>query len=439
MVFLSYHPKSVVVTVAGVPELIARSLWTRRRPAIRISRSVTKNTAAGYLESVVQFATQGIGYRSRIGRSIRESINQWVRQEQSHDSTRQTLGREIHKLQSGHLLPEKAFYLSSLLSGLGQFEASLMLHNLGRAQVIRQVEQVPTFRNQIRGLQSFIFEGDAARAKSAATGLLNTIRSSNQQEALYGRLAILFRYLETWLDCSFRLAPDAAGSDVSDWNLWLDGASCVVFGPGAVGNYENLDQGESKVFRSAAPGSYSWDQSSDLFAGRVDGVYLTPENLSYLMNDTESRRKLQAYNWVLVKKSSKIGLENLRIVDNRAWLFLTGHINIVPLATLDLVASGASGVYILASDFFASGNNYRVDSLRRFDNVTRIDSTGSYGGEFDRCGTFASHNLLENRQLVKNLVNANKVTGDEFFLDAIDMSEAEYATRLDSLYGSTRL
>jgi hypothetical protein len=101
--------------------------------------------------------------------------------------------------------------------------------------------------------------------------------------------------------------------------------------------------------------------------------------------------------------------------------------------------SRASGVYILAADLFVSGNNYRADSLRRFDDVTRIDSTGSSGGEFDRCGTFASNSLFENRQLVKNLVNANKVTGDENFLDAIDMSEAEYATRLDSLYGSTRL
>lgn len=64
-----------------------------------------------------------------------------------------------------------------------------------------------------------------------------------------------------------------------------------------------------------------------------------------------------------------------------------------------------------------------------------VDSYGSLGQPFERCRNLASHNVFENRAVVKNLVNAGLVSGDAPFLQSLESSDEEYAEILEQIYG----
>jgi len=64
---------------------------------------------------------------------------------------------------------------------------------------------------------------------------------------------------------------------------------------------------------------------------------------------------------------------------------------------------------------------------------------GSAGAVFDRSTLMASHNAIQNRAIVANLVQVGRICGDSEFLEAVSLSNLEYARRLDRLYGQHKI
>jgi hypothetical protein len=109
------------------------------------------------------------------------------------------------------------------------------------------------------------------------------------------------------------------------------------------------------------------------------------------------------------------------------------------MAIFDLLLRGFTRIYVTGANFWFGKVAYR-ESQRRFrpelNAVT--DSFGSLGGEFERCIGLASHDQIANRRLVKTFVAANLVSGDQGFLDSMNVGECEYLLHLDSEYGRHR-
>ena len=110
----------------------------------------------------------------------------------------------------------------------------------------------------------------------------------------------------------------------------------------------------------------------------------------------------------------------------------------VPLICLDVLRVKETSLKIIGSDFFASPVSYRRDSRRTSSPGNLQDPKGSGGNPYDRSTLMASHNVFENRALVKNLYEAGKIEGDTSFNEALEMTHSEYAEILDEIYGKER-
>ena len=67
------------------------------------------------------------------------------------------------------------------------------------------------------------------------------------------------------------------------------------------------------------------------------------------------------------------------------------------------------------------------------------DATGSTGELFERCPTFARHNVTENLTLVANLIDTGAIIADSDTTAVATMTPADYLATLDELYGKNRL
>lgn len=120
-------------------------------------------------------------------------------------------------------------------------------------------------------------------------------------------------------------------------------------------------------------------------------------------------------------------------------LFLTGNPNLVPMVILDLLLRGFTRIYVTGANFWFGAVAYREDQRRfRPEIETSTDSYGSTGASFERCQGLANHDQIVNRSIIRTMVSANLVSGDEGFLRAVNAPESEYLRHLDLVYGHDR-
>ena len=359
---------------------------------------------------------------TRRFRSWRESGTDYSAVEQQH---RQLL----EKIKESRILPEKILYHSSLLASFGFFTMSLEFHMLARDEIRRVSIERGSIRDWIRRTQVEIVSGNLDAAKYSVYQLRKITERLAYTKRIWSEISPLVSYVEFWADFQ------GATSRPNDWD-----STNVLIGPGRI-DRELLSRfhGRGKAFHLGGPGAFDF-HSLNSECGLVSaGLYTNDEDLSLILESPGSEKILEKYGIIGVKRSSREQLPNLRLTNNLAWLMLSGHSNKAPVAIVDLIQHSRHRVFISGINFFAELNNYRQDAIREFSGSSRIDMVGSFGGTFDRCGAFASHNLFENRALVRNLWNSRAVYGDGPFSVAMDLSDLEYAQRLDQLYGRTRL
>jgi len=94
---------------------------------------------------------------------------------------------------------------------------------------------------------------------------------------------------------------------------------------------------------------------------------------------------------------------------------------------------------VAGTTFFASQTAY-TDTNRRFKHTLGrpTDETGSTGELFERCPTFARHNVTENLSLLANLAQSGAIAVDDECRRVVELDVVDYLTELDELYGVER-
>jgi len=189
----------------------------------------------------------------------------------------------------------------------------------------------------------------------------------------------------------------------------------------------------------------SWSKDTDPFQGQADLAYVNRETRNWLLH-TQPLAELEKFLFVSFREdgnSSKwkeLGLRRARVANDPRRLMLSGSSpNMIPLMVWDALSVPDVTLTIAGTTFFATKEAYSRAN-RRFKHTLGADTdeTGSTGTLFERCPTFARHNVVDNLTLVANLVDAGVINIDSEGREVINLTIPDYLHRLDELYGRER-
>lgn len=223
----------------------------------------------------------------------------------------------------------------------------------------------------------------------------------------------------------------------------FDGDQVTIVGPGPIGALGEDFNPSLPVCRVVMPGVTSWPKD-DIVGGRADIGYLNGHSTRWLSSLSSSDRHslVGSFSALRIKKATswESDYPSVSQVRRIKELFLTGEPNMVPTAVVDQVIGGASRVYVTGTSFFVGSEPYRITDRRHFYEVgSGSDSFGAvYDSSFERCYSHANHDQIVNRAIVRNLFDSGCVVGDELFTRALLMSDNDYLTELEDIYGRSR-
>lgn len=407
--------------------------WRKSLAGGKIGRSLTSSSEQELVSFSRRFEAK-IGGSSKWRKDYFATLREWIVGETNHESVTDRLVTLACEGGSPSA-PHQTLALSQLSGALGLHVASLALEKRAWKQIVKNVSHRHP-DDVLRWLQVTIYQGLLPEAIQAADKLRKALTREEMGRYSYSDV---FNYISVWSgedSASFPLPHDSV---TADWNRELNSRRVTIYGPGLVADGTPDVPEDELVIRIAGPGSYEWTNPSDHAQGRTDIVYVIPETLQNIGNNDEERKQLfLRHRYICVKRGNAPYLPNSRRVETGSRLFLRGHPNVVPLICLDVLRVQGARVHVIGSDFFANSVAYREDSKRTVAPGPAENSAGSPGAQFDRSTLLASHNAFQNRALVKNLVNAGRVEGDATFRSVVDLSEEQYASRLDEIYGKSR-
>jgi len=229
------------------------------------------------------------------------------------------------------------------------------------------------------------------------------------------------------------------------WSELIQSQSVVIMGPAETSLVSGDIDSSTLVARVIMQEVLNWNPESDVLVGRCDLAYASREVRNWLRESSDSPTldQFQAVSFRLDNPDQGIGLtgERLRVADDPRALMLGGSSpNMIPLMVWDLLAVPDVTLTVAGTTFFASAVAY-TESNRRIKHQTgqQTDEKGSTGSLFERCPTFARHNVVENLTLVANLINGGAIDADETTRAVAGLSVSDYLQRLDDLYGRGRL
>ena len=129
----------------------------------------------------------------------------------------------------------------------------------------------------------------------------------------------------------------------------------------------------------------------------------------------------------------------IRTARNFNNLFATGAANKMPLAIYDILLGNPRNIFCDGITFFVSKVAYATESLDYDPDGTRISQNGSGGSKFYVSVALAEHNIFINRSMTRNLSRNTKLVPSEVLSSILNLSEDEFACKLDSLYGEQKI
>jgi len=240
---------------------------------------------------------------------------------------------------------------------------------------------------------------------------------------------------------------DGAASWTTDpeWSRLIEGHRIVLVGPAPVSEGPPPQFEEALIGRVLMQEVLQWDQESDPYAGRCDLGWASRETRNWLRDHAawDALAYLQAVSFRLndVGGIPHIGESTLiRSARNPRKLMVGGSSpNMIPLMLWDVLGVQDVTVHLTGTTFFASPRAYSESNLRLKHSVgKRTDVRGSTGELFERCPTFARHNVTENLNLVANLVNSGSLSADGDCHKVTNWDVKTYLEQLDDLYGIER-
>jgi len=263
-----------------------------------------------------------------------------------------------------------------------------------------------------------------------------------------------FRHYWTWEDDWFDIAhyiwvwsgglSGVKAFDVEpEWVDRLRDRPVTILGPAETHlTTKNLPD-SSLVARVIMQDVVSWDSASDPLGGQCDLAYASRETRNWL-RETDSWNHLTdfAVTSLRVDEGSELGASQVplrRAHDPRRLMLGGSSPNMIPLMAWDVMRVPGVRLTMGGTTFFASQEAYTAGN-RRFKHTSgRVtDATGSTGELFERCPTFARHNVLENLTLMANWVSSGAVSADRPMARVTALSPEDYMAELDDLYGRDR-
>lgn len=234
-------------------------------------------------------------------------------------------------------------------------------------------------------------------------------------------------------------------SDDPTWISTVSSHQVTILGPAPTSLNSSSVATTSLVARVIMQDVLRWDEASDPLNGRCELAYASRETRNWL-RDQDKWSELSHFQAVSFRVDAtsqswqELGVGNLRSAHNPKRLMIGGSSpNMIPLMVWDLLKVPDVSLVVGGTTFFASQTAY-TQTNRRFKHTLgkATDETGSTGELFERCPTFARHNVTENLALVANLVQAGALKADDDCRRVIDLPVSAYLAELDQLYGIDR-
>lgn len=248
-----------------------------------------------------------------------------------------------------------------------------------------------------------------------------------------------------WLWSNGEHGQPSFGKD-SRFERLVSGHSVTILGPAPTSLQAAGSADESLVARVIMQQVLSWDPATDPLGGACHLAYASRETRNWL-RETDSWSDLRAFEAVSFRLDNTSDAfpdtvdSYLRLArDPRALMLGGSSPNMIPMMVWDVLGVPDVDVTLGGTTFFASKTAY-TEGNRRLKHTTgkATDETGSTGELFERCPTFARHNVTENLTLVSNLITSGAIQADAETTAIAQMSIPDYLDTLDELYGKDRL
>jgi hypothetical protein len=249
-------------------------------------------------------------------------------------------------------------------------------------------------------------------------------------------------YLWLWSGGAAGVAQWEEGSAFSEL---VSGHPVVILGPAPTSLTTKDLTAHTLTARVIMQDVLSWETDSDPLGGACELAYASRETRNWI-RQSDAWPALAAFHAVsfrldqsnapLPQHSSTV----LRAAADPRRLMLGGSSpNMIPLMVWDVLKVKDVSLTLGGTTFFASQTAYTTGNRRFKHTLGRgTDETGSTGELFERCPTFARHNVTENLNLVANLFQGGALVADDDTAKVASMPIDAYLRVLDELYGKDR-
>jgi hypothetical protein len=234
-------------------------------------------------------------------------------------------------------------------------------------------------------------------------------------------------------------------SSDSSWSKKISGQQVVILGPAPTSLKKSSLRQSSLVGRVVMQDVLAWDEERDPLGGRCELAWVSRETRMWI-KETGAWDQLAPFDAVSFRVDrasqewAEIGTKNFRAAHNPSSLMIGGSSpNMIPLMVWDVLKVDGASLSLGGTTFFASQTAYTETNRRLKHTMGKpTDETGSTGELFERCPTFARHNVTENLALVANLAEAGAIAVDAECQRVIELDVLDYLGELDELYGIER-
>lgn len=320
---------------------------------------------------------------------------------------------------------------------VGLFSISLEFHRRGLTRFEKEVENFWGLRKSLGLAQVAIHTGNLRLGSQCLSQLSRSVLGKN-----IGSVQAVSKYLTTWVgdigggNSGF---VDKANSDFSDL---VRGKNIYLYGPAEGPEVSGPSDSDSvAVGMLRATGKLGFSSGIPCLGGSTL-VYANHETEVYFgrLEDNELKELLGEFSAVVFKSTIPSDLQRhtdtLIRMSDPDWrsLFLYGHPNMAPLIVNDLLSFSPSTLFVSGVDFYLG--MYQKD-LKRYDYENGILTTqsGAGGKHFEMCASIGQHSPIENRNIIRNLYNSNRIGGNERFEQSLMLSDEAYLEALEEKFG----
>lgn len=384
------------------------------------------------------------GKTSSRGRELLETcrlvIQQWVSYEISFTEATDRVQTALEVSATSSLAIRDVDQLVRELLSVGIFRGSL---SLLKQECERLVNSNSVHnRDAFRAILASIYVDDLQGAK------LRLERLSKQRLLGSDKRAAL-REVAAFLDvCSGAAVGITNAQPVTEFRdsqfyEWASGKDVVFVGPGILTPLAHGSTEDSVVARVAKEGVMKWAYT-DPYQGRCNIAYLNSWTQQRLSSPKEF---LKSFDFTVFKMQCPFYIWQNNLPGNARYvplcegvnsLFMSGSAWMAPIAVFDLLLAPFNNVYVDGIDFFTSPTVLREGNREIIDGKVR-DERGSLGREFERCESFAAHNPFINRWIMASMNESKRLKVSDSLFQLLSDSDENYATKLENLYGVTRL